>query len=130
MAGISPKQPLRKGNDGGLELTQTLAEETQQNFLNLLRTNPGERLMDDDYGCGLDSILFEPNNPSLEGEIQSRVVVQTKKYLPFISITKMKFFSPDDFGAFSNTVQLQIEYIIKPLGISDRVFVGLNIGDI
>lgn len=130
MSGISPKQPLRKGNDGGLELTQTLAEETQQNFLNLLRTNPGERLMDDDYGCGLESVLFELNNPSLEGEIQSRILVQTKKYLPFISLTKMKFFSPDDVGAFSNTIQLQIEYIIKPLGISDRVFVGLNVGEL
>ena len=49
--GISVKLPLRvTAEDGPYALNKDLVETTKQNFKNLVLTNPGERIMDINFG--------------------------------------------------------------------------------
>ena len=60
--GLSPVIPLQKDSvDGFYVLTKTLAENTKQNFKNLLLTTPGERVMIPGFGVGLRNLLFDNN---------------------------------------------------------------------
>jgi phage baseplate assembly protein W len=73
MAGISPKLPISKNKEDGYTLTKTYLESTQQNLKNLLLTVPGERMMDPDFGVGMNRFLFENHGISTYGSILSKV---------------------------------------------------------
>ena len=59
--GISVKLPLSyDSEDGPYRLTKNLKENVQQNFKNLMLTNPGERVMLPNFGAGIRQLLLEP----------------------------------------------------------------------
>jgi len=62
--GLSVKLPLYLDPDDGIGLNKTYRESVKQNFLNLLLTIPGERVMIPRFGVGLKRFLFE-NDKSL-----------------------------------------------------------------
>ena len=41
--------------------TKTLKEQIKTNLINVLLTEPGERVNEPDFGVGLKKLLFEPN---------------------------------------------------------------------
>ena len=86
-SGFSVKLPLMYDNeDGPYLLTKTLAENIKQNFKHLILTNPGERLMEPDFGVGFSRILFENYTSETIEELQGRLYEQTAKYLPFVTV--------------------------------------------
>ena len=93
--GISPALPLvYTAPDGPYGLTKTIPEALIQNFKNLVLTNPGERMMDPEFGVGLRKYLFEPNDAGTYLDIETRIRNQVQKYLSFISVERINFFSP------------------------------------
>lgn len=58
MAGLSPKLPVSRDSEDGYSLTKTYEEMVRQNLKNLLLTNPGERMMDPDFGVGMKRYLL------------------------------------------------------------------------
>ena len=65
--GIAPKIPLKVDQvDGPYGLIKDYVELVKQNFKMLLLTNPGERIMNPDFGVGLRRYLFEMNGPSYD----------------------------------------------------------------
>lgn len=70
-------------------------ESIQQNFKNLLLTNPGEWPMNPQLGIGLRSYLFENfDSPKLE-ELKRRTLQQLERYLPSVTLYDVKFYSSD-----------------------------------
>ena len=61
MQGYSPKLPLvfDKTEDGPYGLNKTILETIKQNLKMLLLTNPGERIMNSDFGVGVRVFLFQ-----------------------------------------------------------------------
>ena len=57
-SGLTPRLPLIKGNSFDYELITSYQELIRQNLKNILLTNPGERIMDINFGVGLNSFLF------------------------------------------------------------------------
>ena len=55
---ISPVIPLSRDTKFGVSLHTTIVSNARQNLLNLLLTNPGERI-NPNYGVGLKMFLFE-----------------------------------------------------------------------
>ena len=56
--GISPKIPLVYDKiDGPYRLNKDILSMIRQNFKNLVMTNPGERIMEPDFGVGLHGII-------------------------------------------------------------------------
>ena len=117
MYGISPKLPLAVDDvDGTYTLNKTLIETVKQNLKNLLLTAPGERVMEPDFGVGLKKYLFDPSNYGIESDIESRILMQSKRYLPFIQIEEISF---DTAKQSEEILNIHINYIITPIETSD-----------
>ena len=128
MAGLSPKLPLALDPDDGYSLTKTMKEVAKQNFKMLILTNPGERIMDPDFGVGIMAYLFENNSPSTYTKIESRIREQATKYLPYIGLNSINFNSGDvPAGQAENLLSVTINYSISRLGVKDALEVPINL---
>ena len=124
MGGMSPKLPLHPDSLDGYALNKNYREVVQQNFKCLLLTNPGERIMEPEFGVGLSRYLFEMNDPTTYGKVISKIEEQIRIYMPFISIINVQASQgtgPDAEAGASNMMNLKIYYEILPLGISDII---------
>ena len=112
--GISAKLPLAYTKaDGPYLLTKDLTENTKQNLKNLILTNPGERVMDTDFGLGISALLFQNSNDDIMDDIKERLFTQVEKYIPFIQLINV------DTEVRENTAYLRVEYLIPTLSLSD-----------
>lgn len=115
-AGISAKLPLAYTKSSGpYLLTQGLTENTKQNLKNLIFTNPGERVMDPNFGVGFYNLLFENATDDILEDLKERLFTQVDKYLPFVQILNV------DTRLEENTAYLRVEYIIPSLSVSDSL---------
>ena len=81
--------PIKKGNTGYFEQAFTSFEQAKANLKNLLLTAKGERVMQPEFGTGLQSLLFEPMDDTFESQLQD-VITQTVSYwLPYINIEQI-----------------------------------------
>jgi len=124
MSGLSPKLPLHPDSLNGYALNQDYREMIKQNFKCLLLTNPGERIMEPDFGVGLLRYMFETNTSATYGDIIGKIEEQVRIYMPFLrieSIDASPVVGADLDPTNSNTMNLKIHYEIMPLGISDII---------
>ncbi len=116
MSGISVKLPLSiDDTDGAYALNKTFIDLVRQNLKMVLLTNPGERIMDKEFGVGLNYALFQQNVETEHIEIKDRIEEQVGKYLPYIAV--------DDIGIRSieedNGIHITLAYRIIPLNAAD-----------
>ena len=121
--GLSPVVPLQRDNiDGFYVLTKTFKENAKQNFKNLLLTNPGERVMIPDFGVGISHFLFEKNSFDTQSKITERIELQTKKYMPYISLQEIVFIESNaKENNFANILSIEITYSIPSSNVTDIV---------
>mgnify|MGYP003646039538 FL=1 len=117
MNGISPKLPLMLDfADGAYGNNKTIKESVIQNLKHMLLTNKGERVMDPDFGVGLYSFLFEPQTESSYPGIETEIVRQVNKYMPFIEVEEVIFQTGDPTrGEPSELLRIRVGFIITPL---------------
>lgn len=117
---IAPFLPLKIDDDGGDYLSiNRIKPLVRQNLKNLILTNPGERIMDPNFGVGIKRFLFENRTNTLTNTIRSLITGQVKKYMPFVSITNVEF---SDGIENPNFLGINIFYIIVPNNTSDNLF--------
>ena len=91
MQGIGPLLPLSiDSRHGTYSLITNYHDEIKQNFKNLVLTNPGERIMNPDFGVGVRRYLFETREEASH-HIEKRLYEQTAKYMPYIEIENVFF---------------------------------------
>jgi phage baseplate assembly protein W len=116
MPGISPKLPLALDTiDLAYKLNKTLKETVQQNFKNLVLTNPGEKTMDSKFGVGIKQFLFENFSSTTAENITNTIKSQTRRYLPFISIEQININDSQD----NNKLYITIRYAVPTLSIEN-----------
>tara|TARA_Y100000593_G_scaffold92678_1_gene185076 strand:- start:909 stop:1286 length:378 start_codon:yes stop_codon:yes gene_type:complete len=86
MAGLAVKLPLTRNSRDGFNLINNLKELTKQNLKMLILTNPGERMMDPNFGVGLRRFIFRTKAPEVAIEIKTRIQEQVTRYIPAISL--------------------------------------------
>tara|TARA_R110002020_G_scaffold299546_1_gene515193 strand:+ start:98 stop:487 length:390 start_codon:yes stop_codon:yes gene_type:complete len=129
MIGYSPKFPLQFDNYvGAYSLTTTLKEVVRQNFINLMLTAPGERIMDINFGVGLRNYLFEQNSSSLQTSIALNIRNQTKTYMPFVGLNKIDFNLSGLHEQEDQILDISIEYSVASMNILDSITVGTTTG--
>jgi len=124
--GISPKLPLQiDENDGFCKLIKSYEEMVKQNIHMLILTNPGERIMDINYGVGIRNFLFENTSETLLNNIESKILSQIENYFPFVEIDNIEF---NDIKKFNNSNEniliIKIYYKIIPLGTNDLITIS------
>ena len=65
----------------------TTQEQAKSNLINVLLTEPGERVMEPNFGVGLKKLLFE--NQIKEDELEGRIKDQCAFYVPEVDITNL-----------------------------------------
>jgi phage baseplate assembly protein W len=114
-APLAPSLPLTPGNGEAFRNIREFAELAKQNLKMLIMTNPGERVMDVDFGVGASSYLFEMNDLSVQSEIASKIEDQVERYLPYITIESIEFEGEEE------KLYMQIKFAIESIGTYDEL---------
>lgn len=85
-------------------------EDIERSLEILLSTRPGERVMQPDYGCNLDRLLFEPMDTSLRTYMEEMVKTAILYFEPRISVNALEI---TEIAGFSGQVKLVVEYTIR-----------------
>ena len=117
---IAVRYPLSLAPVDGYTSIKSYRQLATQNLKMLVLTCPGERIMDPMFGVGLRNFLFEMNDVTTQGNIESRIINQVRMYLPYLEILRIDFDTKenefqDDFT--SNYLHLAIHFRIKPLDV-------------
>lgn len=78
----------------------------RQSILLILQTEPGERVMRPDFGCGLRRFLMEPNTPATRAAIEREVRGSMTAWEPRIRLTDVAVSPTED----PSVVLLSIRY--------------------
>ena len=108
-------------------------ESLNQNFANLLLTNPGEWPMNPAMGIGLRRFLFEQTSANILNNLRPKIVNQLNKYLPHIKLHSIENYNNDE-DIDNNTLKIKINYIVlnntyvSLLAYMDRLFLRRYFG--
>ena len=100
--------------------TQTVKEQVKSNLINLLLTEPGERLYIPNYGVGLNGLLFEPNID--QENLNSRINQQINFYIPEISLINTQV----NFVEDEHKIYITISYRSNLDGSNDAIQLNFN----
>jgi phage baseplate assembly protein W len=77
--------PPRVGLDGHVAWSEG-ADNVRESIRVILTTEPRQRLLLPDFGCGLGRFLFEPNTVATRQQIQDQVLKALAKWEPRITV--------------------------------------------
>ena len=126
--GLAAKFPLMISEEyGPYDLHTDIKSMVQQNLKMILLTNPGERMMDADFGVGLQEFLHEQNTASLVGRISARIQSQVEEYMSFIEVQET-YVGPDvnSLNPSDNVLAISIKYSIIPISEDDVLSITLS----
>ena len=126
--GLAAKFPLMISEEyGPYDLHTDIRTMVQHNLKMILLTNPGERMMDPDFGVGLQEFLHEPNTASLVGRISARIQSQVEEYMDFVEIQET-YVGPDvnSLNPSDNVLAISIKYSIIPISEDDVLSITLS----
>jgi len=107
--GFNIKVPLSvTPTDGPYVVTKRFNENAKQNVKMIILTEKGEKLSDNDFGCGLRRFLFEPSTMSLDFEIETEIRSQMAFYAPYIGIDNISVLANEEI----QTLEVVIGYTI------------------
>tara|TARA_B100001250_G_C19626992_1_gene711993 strand:+ start:388 stop:756 length:369 start_codon:yes stop_codon:yes gene_type:complete len=116
MSSIGVKIPIAFDTSEGFQMLKTYRDAVKQNLKMLILTNPGERIMDPDFGVGIITYLFSNFSENIQATLNQKIYSQVQTYMPSIEITDITFvvLDPD-----TNSVSFRIIYAIPDIGFND-----------
>ena len=95
----------------------------RQSILIILDTDPGERVMRPDFGCGLRRYLMEPNTPATRAAIVREIEAALRAWEPRIVVGTVDVTPTDD----PSTVLVSISYTLTRDQSVDTVQVTVQV---
>lgn len=91
---------------------EMVSDETdiQQSLMILLTTSLGERVMNHEYGAGMEAMLFEPLTTNLKTYMKDLVKNAVLRYEPRVDLDEVEM---DDTGEFDGKVLITIHFTIR-----------------
>jgi phage baseplate assembly protein W len=107
---------------GVFNTNYTTKDQTKSNLINLVLTEPGERVYKPFFGVGLNSLLFEQNisKKDLQEKIQQAVSQDAR----LNQITIQDIIIDQDIN--TNTIRVTIEYISRLNGRQDAIQIAIG----
>ncbi|HET6787898.1 MAG TPA: GPW/gp25 family protein [Aquabacterium sp.] len=98
-------QPIAPDAQGRLPLVSG-PDKVRQSIFTILDTEPGERVMRPDFGCGLRRYLMQPNNPGTRAGIGRDITNALTRWESRIKVTDVTVTPTDD----RSMVLIEIRY--------------------
>ena len=114
---LGPSLPLVYDDTDRIALIHTVSREIKQNFLILLLTLPGERVMEPDFGVGISRYLFLNFSESVDQKIKQKIKQQVKMFMPSIKLGTINFAGDIE----KNNLSMRITYSLPNLGVQDLI---------
>lgn len=115
--------PPRVGPNGCL-FWSSGEENVRQSICVLLLTEPGERLMREEYGCSLRQFLFEPNTPATRQLISERISQTIEQWEPRVVVEEVEVEAdPED----DRVVQVNIVFQMVATQAIERLGMSLQL---
>ena len=104
--------PIQK-NPRGFLYSQDGIDQIKSDMLVLLLTNPGERVMNPNFGTPLRRLIFEPNDPALRLEAKNMIINSINRWEPRISVQNIEVDSKVDNNSLNKADDKQeLEHIL------------------
>jgi phage baseplate assembly protein W len=100
----------------GLMSHSSNVDQIKADMLQLLLTNPGERVMLPTFGVNLRKLIFEPNDTTLEMAAKSMIAEALQQWEPRVVISQIEVtskFSKSDLNTMDNGDELEAILGIK-----------------
>ena len=107
---------------GVFNTNYTTQDQTKSNLINLVLTEPGERVYKPFFGVGLNSLLFEQNISKEDLQEKIQEAVSQDERLSRITISNINI--NQDIN--TNTVRFTLEYISNLDGNQDAIQIGIG----
>jgi phage baseplate assembly protein W len=98
-------QPLGPDESGRVRMVSG-PEKVRQSIYTILDTEPGERVMRADFGCGLSRYLMAPNSPATRAAIEREIHNALQRWEPRVQLAEVSV-TP---GEERSTVLIEIRY--------------------
>ena len=112
----------RSGTNQLFNKTYNTKDQIKSNFINLLLTNKGERILNPEFGSNLKQLLFENITPITEENIKDAIISSANIYLPEIQVVNITLNNEYD----SNTINITIDYILRISGTSEQITISFQ----
>lgn len=89
----------------------------------ILLTEPGERVMRPEFGCGLRRLLFEPNTPATRRMIQEEIRLAVTRWEPRVRLEGVDVTDTPD----PRRVRAVIRYQLVGTGVREQVALDLDL---
>jgi hypothetical protein len=86
-----PEAPAARGLDYA-----SGADKVQQSIALILETEPGERVMRPEFGCGLRRYLMKPNTVAVRALLRHDVEAALRQFEPRIDLTSVEVLAGED----------------------------------
>lgn len=116
MASISVRLPLALDDTDGFGMIKALRDMIKQNLKMLILTNPGERVMEPEFGVGIKQFLFQNFSSDVYSQIDFKIREQVGIYMPSVSIREVNFYSIEED---SNETSFRLVYSIPSIAVND-----------
>ena len=107
---------------GVFNTNYTTKDQTKSNLINLVLTEPGERVYKPSFGVGLNSLLFEQNIDKDILQLRIEEAIAKDEKLSQITISDIIINRDPN----TNTVNVSIEYISNLNGSQDAIQIGIG----
>jgi phage baseplate assembly protein W len=101
--------PVTTDDSGGVAMAEGAADVDQAVRL-ILETEPGERVMRPDFGCGLRDLVFAPLNVGTRTIVRQRVEQGLTRWEPRIDVVDVQVLTDD---AHAGRLLVHIDYRIR-----------------
>jgi phage baseplate assembly protein W len=111
--------PIQIGNTAFNQSFVT-ADQIKSNIKNLLLTKRFERLMQPEFGSGIQELLFNMNDELFADNLENTIVDTLSKWLPFVNVETIDIQQPNDYKD-NNKVEVSVSFRISDTQILDTV---------
>jgi len=117
MSKISPKFPMQILADGVAMSSyeeEDIISAIRFNLKNIILTNPGERIMNADFGAGILQMLFDNATTDVQSRARTAILSQVARYAPYAIIEDLKINYDGE-----NSLTVAITYNVPELDVND-----------
>ncbi len=112
--------PFPFNAEGVFYSTYTTKEQVKSNLLNVILTEPGERVYKPEFGVGLRSFLFE--NEIETSVLEERIKTQINYYVSEVELTSVNAYKEIN----SHELRISVSYKMRSDNSSDTIQINFN----
>jgi phage baseplate assembly protein W len=111
--------PIQIGNTAFNQSFIT-ADQVKSNIKNLLLTKRFERLMQPEFGSGIQELLFNMNDDMFADNLENNIVDTLSKWLPYVNVETINIQQSNEFKD-NNKVEVSVSFRVSDTQILDTV---------